>query len=48
MAGYKEVIGKTKILNSNLPRSLIINKEEIYSRKKIAEHFNSFFCEDWA
>ena len=39
----KDVIGKTKSLSNHLPRRLIIDNNEIYNKKLIAEHFNDFF-----
>ena len=39
----KEVIGKTKLYNSCLPRRIIINNQDIYNKKTIAESFNEFF-----
>ena len=38
----KAVIGKSKICNDKLPKSLGINKEEITDKKIIAETFNKF------
>ena len=38
----KELIGKTKIRN-NFPRRILINKQEIYDQRVIANEFNNFF-----
>ena len=39
----KEVIGKSKLIHSTLPRKIIINKNVIFEEKRIANAFNSFF-----
>ena len=39
----KEIIGKSKVVSSTLPRRVIVNKEEIYDQNIIAEKFNNFF-----
>ena len=39
----KAVIGKAKICNDKVPKSLDINKAEITDKKIIVEMFNKFF-----
>ena len=39
----KEVIGKSKLIHSNLPRKIVINKNVIFEKKQIANAFNNFF-----
>ena len=39
----KEVIGKTKIRSSNLPRRLVLNGIETYDKTTIANGFNDYF-----
>ena len=39
----KEVIGKSKLIHSTLPRKIIINKNVIFEEKHIANAFNNFF-----
>ena len=39
----KEVIGKSKLIHSTLPRKIVINKNVIFEEKHIANAFNNFF-----
>ena len=39
----KEVIGKSKLIHSNLLRKIVINKNVIFEEKHIANAFNNFF-----
>ena len=39
----KDIIGKSKIRSTNLPRKLIINKTNVYNKHKRANAFNDFF-----
>ena len=39
----KDLIGKSKIKSTNLPRKLAINKVDVYSKPEIADPFNDFF-----
>ena len=39
----KEVIGKSRLIHSTLPRKIIINKNAIFEEKHIANVFNNFF-----
>ena len=39
----KEIIGKSKLIHSTLPRKVIINKNVIFEKKYIANAFNNFF-----
>ena len=39
----KEVIGKSKLIHSTLPRKFVINKNVIFEDKHIANAFNNFF-----
>ena len=39
----KEVIGKSKLIHSNLPRKIVLNKNVIFEEKQIANASNSFF-----
>ena len=38
----KEVIGKSKFINSTLSRKILINKIVIFEEKRIANAFNNF------
>ena len=37
-----EIIGKSKLIHSTLPRKIIINKNVIFEKKYIANAFNNF------
>ena len=37
-----EIIGKSKLIHSTLPRKIIINKNVIFEKKYIASAFNNF------
>ena len=39
----KEVIGKSKLIHSTLPRKIVINKNVIFEEKHITNAFNNFF-----
>ena len=39
----KDIIGKSKIKSTNLPRKLTINKVDVYNKPKIVDAFNDFF-----
>ena len=39
----KDIIGKSKIKKTNLPRKLTINKVDVYNKPEIADAFNDFF-----
>ena len=39
----KEVIGKSKLIHSALPRKIVINKNVTFEEKRIANAFNNFF-----
>ena len=39
----KEVIGKSKLIHSNLLRKIVINKNVVFEEKRIASAFNNFF-----
>ena len=39
----KEVIGKSKLIHSTLPRKIIINKNAIFEEKHIENAFNNVF-----
>ena len=39
----KEVIGKSKLIHSTLPRKIFINKNVIFEEKHIANAFNNVF-----
>ena len=39
----KEVIRKSKLVHSTLPRKIAINKNVIFEEKYIANAFNNFF-----
>ena len=39
----KNIIGKSKIKLTNLPRKLTINKVDVYNKPKTADGFNDFF-----
>ena len=43
MRNNKRIIGKIKIINSNLLEKLIINGKNILDKKEIANEFNNFF-----
>ena len=38
-----EVIGKSKMINKNLPEKLIVNGKNILGKKEIANEFSNFF-----
>ena len=38
----KEVIGKSKLIHSTLPRKTVINKDVILEEQQIANAFNNF------
>ena len=38
-----EVIGKSKLIPSTLPRKIVINRNVIFEEKHIANTFNNFF-----
>ena len=38
----KEVIGKSKLIHSNLLRKIVINKNVVFKEKRIASAFNFF------
>ena len=38
----KDIIGKSKIESTNLPRKLTINKVNVYHKLEIADAFNDF------
>ena len=40
----KNIIGKSKIKSTNLPRKLTINKVDVYNKPEIADAFNDFFA----
>ena len=39
----KEVIGKSKLIHSTLPRKIVINKNVIFEEKHIGNAINNFF-----
>ena len=39
----KDIIEKSKIKSTNLPRKLTINKVDVYNKPEIADAFNDFF-----
>ena len=39
----KDIIGKSKIKSTNLPRKLTINKMDVYNKPEIADASNDFF-----
>ena len=39
----KDIIGKSKIKSTNIPRKLKINKLDVYNKRKIADAFNYLF-----
>ena len=39
----KEIIGKTKIINNNLPEKLIINENILLEKKEMENEFNNNF-----
>ena len=39
----KDIIEKSKIKSTNLPRKLTINKVDVYNKREIADAFNDFF-----
>ena len=39
----KDIIRKSKIKSTNLPRKLTINNADIYNKPEIADAFNDFF-----
>ena len=39
----KDIIGKSKIKSTNLPRKLTINKVDVYNNPEIGDAFNGFF-----
>ena len=39
----KDVLGKSKLIHSTLPRKIIINKNVIFEEKHTANTFNNFF-----
>ena len=39
----KDIIGKSNIKSTNLPRKLAVNKANVYNKRKIADAFNDFF-----
>ena len=39
----KDIIGKSKIKSTNLPRKLAIKKVDVYNKPEIADAFNDFF-----
>ena len=39
----KEIIGKSKIKSTNIPRKLKINNVGVYNKREIADTFNYFF-----
>ena len=41
----KEVIGKSELIYSTIPRKIIINRNVIFERKRIANAFNNFFID---
>ena len=38
----KDLIGKSKIKSTNLPRKLTINKVDVYDKHETADAFNAF------
>ena len=44
----KDIIGKSKIKSTILPRILTINKEDVYNKPEIADAFNDFFNINWS
>ena len=40
----KDIIGKSKIKSTNLPRKLKIIKGDVYNKPEIADAFNEFFA----
>ena len=39
----KDIIGKSQIKSTNLPRKLTINKVDVHNKPEIADAFNNFF-----
>ena len=39
----KDIIRKSKVKSTNLPRKLTINKVDVYNKREIADAFNDFF-----
>ena len=39
----KDIIRKSKVKSTNLPRKLTINKVDVYNKPEIADAFNDFF-----
>ena len=39
----KEIIGKSKLTSTNIPRKLKINNVGVYNKREIADAFNYFF-----
>ena len=39
----KEVIGRSRLIHSTLPRKIVINKNVIFEDKRIANAFNNHF-----
>ena len=40
----KEIVGKAKINQKNLPKQLVINNKKITDKTEIANNFNEFFA----
>ena len=40
-----ELIGKSKLIYSTIPRKIIINRNVIFEEKRIANAFNNFFID---
>ena len=38
----KEIIGKTKMINNNLPEKLIVSRKNILDKKEIANKLDNF------
>lgn len=44
----KEINGKTKMMNNNLPEKGIANSKIFLTKKKIANQFKKLFCKNWS
>lgn len=43
----KKMVGKSDLINKNLPCKFVVNNTEIFEEKQIAKEFNNFFTNVW-
>ena len=44
----KDIIGKSKIKSTNLPRKLTINRVDVYNKPEIERYFRWFLYKYWS